>query len=157
MAVNEVSRTNLSRNKAGGLVVPGLGGLYAALDVPAHTILRIVAGIALIAHGYGKVLNPFGAVNMVESIGFVPGVFWSPLLSFSEFGAGVLLVLGLLTRPAAMVALIILLVTIYFHWVLQSQGFAGSEKSILWAAMMLVIFVRGGGPLSADRALGREV
>ncbi|MBS7704892.1 DoxX family protein [Chelatococcus asaccharovorans] len=157
MAVDQISRTNPSRTRAGGLVMPALGGLWAALAVPADVILRIVTGIALVAHGWGKVLDPFGAVAMVERIGFVPGALWSPLLSFSEFGTGVLLILGFLTRPAAIVALIILLVTIYFHWVVLGQGYMGSEKSILWSAMLLSIIARGGGALSVDRAIGRQL
>ncbi|CAH1661581.1 MULTISPECIES: DoxX family protein [unclassified Chelatococcus] len=157
MAVDHMSRTNPSRAGAGGLVIPALGGLWAALTVPADVILRIVTGIALVAHGWGKVINPFGAVDMVERIGFVPGMLWSPLLSFSEFGTGVLLILGFLTRPAAIVALIILLVTIYFHWIILGQGYMGSEKSILWSAMLLAIIARGGGALSVDRAIGRQV
>jgi putative oxidoreductase len=157
MAVDHMSRTNPSRAGAGGLVIPALGGLWAALTVPADVILRIVTGIAMVAHGWGKVINPFGMVDMVERIGFVPGAFWSPLLSFSEFGSGVLLLIGFLTRPAAAVALIILLVTIYAHWVVMGQGYMGAEKSILWSAMLLAIIARGGGALSVDRAIGREV
>ena len=157
MAVDHISRTNPSRASSGGLVIPSLGGLWAALTVPADVILRIVTGIALMAHGWGKVTDPFAAVGMVERIGFVPGVLWSPLLSFSEFGSGVLLVVGFLTRPAAIVALIILLVTIYFHWIVLGQGYMGSEKSILLAAMLLSIIARGGGALSVDRAVGRQL
>lgn len=43
-----------------------------------------------------------------------------------------------------------LLVTVYFHWVVQSQGWAGSEKSILWTAMTFLLFVRGAGEFSLD-------
>ena len=52
---------------------------------------------------------------------------------------------------AGFVATIVLLVTIYFHWILKSQGYDGSEKSILWVAMTFLIFVRGAGAWSVDR------
>lgn len=43
-------------------------------------------------------------VGMVESLGFVPGAFWAVLLAAKEFIRGILLVVGLLTRPAALAA-----------------------------------------------------
>ena len=89
-------------------------------------------------------------------MGFVPGTFWSPLLSFTEFFGGLLLAIGLLTRPAAVATSILLLVTIYYHWIFKDQGWAGSEKSILWVAMTLFFAVHGGGRLSADRRIGKE-
>ena len=76
-------------------------------------------------------------------------------LAATEFFGGLLLVLGLLTRPAALGATIVLLVTVYFHWIVQSQGWAGAEKSILWAAMTFLLFVRGAGAFSVDARLRR--
>lgn len=135
------------------LFIPALGKLYSGLDGIAYALLRIVAGAALIVHGYPKIQDPMKLVGMVESLGFVPGAFWGPALAATEFFGGILLVLGLLTRPAALGATIVLLVTVYFHWIVQSQGWAGSEKSILWAAMTFLIFTRGAGAFSIDGRL----
>jgi putative oxidoreductase len=138
------------------LIIPALGGLYSSLSEGVETLLRVVAGLALITHGASKIANPFGAVEMVEGLGFYPGVFWSPLLSATEFFGGILIALGLLTRPAAIAAAIILLVTVWFHWITMSQGYSGAEKSILWAAIFLFFAVRGGNRHSLDARLGRE-
>ncbi|WAJ28630.1 DoxX family protein [Antarcticirhabdus aurantiaca] len=137
------------------LVIPALGGLYARLDTGAETLLRVVCGLALVAHGVPKIMNPFGAVGMVEGLGFYPGVFWSPLLAATEFLGGLFIALGFLTRPAAFAATIVLLVTVWFHWVTQGQGYSGSEKSILWAAITLFFVVRGPNRHSVDARLGR--
>ncbi len=137
------------------LIIPPLGTLYGALDGVAHALLRIVAGAALAVHGWPKIQDPMKLVGMVESLGFAPGAFWAVMLAATEFIGGILLVLGLLTRPAALAATVVLLVTVYFHWIVQSQGWAGSEKSILWAAMTFLLFVRGAGPLSIDSRLKR--
>ena len=137
------------------LIIPGLKSIYASLHVSSETLLRVVAGLALVTHGFGKVTNPFGATEMVESIGFYPGVFWSPLLSFTEFFSGVFIALGFLTRPAAFAAMFILLVTVYFHWIQLGQGYSGAEKSILWAAIMFFFVIRGGNAHSVDAKLGR--
>ena len=138
------------------LIIPALGGLYSALGESAETLLRVVAGALLVTHGYGKILNPFGASGMVESLGFYPGVFWSPLLAATEFFGGILIVIGLFTRPAAFAAMIVLAVTVYFHGIVQGEGLGGAEKSILWTAIMLFFAVRGANSQSLDARIGRQ-
>lgn len=137
------------------LIIPALGGLYAGLHELAETVLRVVAGLALVTHGAGKIADPFGAVGMVEGLGFYPGVFWSPLLSATEFFGGLFVAFGFLTRPASFAAMIVLLVTVWFHWGVQGQGYMGAEKSILWAAIFLFFAIRGGNRQSVDAKLGR--
>jgi len=144
-------------NSQNNLVLPKLGSLYARLGDPTFAFLRVIAGVALMTHGYGKILDPFGAVGMVESLGFFPGELWSPALAVTEFFGGLLLALGVLTRPAAVAATVVLAVTVYFHWVAAGQGYTGAEKSILWAAITLFFAVHGGGRLSLDRLLRREI
>ena len=138
------------------LIVPSLGGLYAALGESAETILRVAAGVLLVTHGYGKILNPFGASGMVESLGFYPGAFWSPLLSATEFFGGILVAIGLFTRPAAFAAMIVLAVTVYFHGIVQGEGLMGAEKSILWTLIMFYFVIRGANSHSVDAKLGRQ-
>ena len=92
-----------------------------------------------------------------NALGFVPGTIWSPMLAGTEFFGGLLLAIGFLTRPAALAATVVLLVTVWFHWIVQSQGFSGAEKSILWAAITFYFFAHGGGPYSVDRAMRREI
>lgn len=138
------------------LIIPALGGLYSGLRDAAETLLRVVAGLALVTHGAGKIVNPFGATGMVESLGFHPGVLWSPLLAATEFFGGILIALGLLTRPASVAAAIVLLVTVYFHWIVRAEGYGGAEKSILWAAIFIFFAIRGANRHSVDARIGRE-
>jgi putative oxidoreductase len=145
-----------TRNFATRLIVPALGGVYASLREGAETLLRVVAGLALVTHGAGKIADPFGAAGMVEGLGFCPGAFWSLLLSFTEFFGGLFIAIGLLTRPASFAAMFVLLVTVYFHWIVQGQGYSGAEKSILWAAIFFYFAIRGGNRHSVDARLGRE-
>lgn len=138
------------------LIIPALRGIYDNLHDGAETLLRVVAGVALFTHGLGKIGDPFGAAGMVEGLGFYPGTFWSPLLSFTEFFGGILIAIGLLTRPASFAALIVLLVTVWFHWVTKEQGYSGAEKSILWSAVFFFFVIRGGNRHSVDARIGRE-
>ena len=139
------------------LAIPAFGRLYASLDTVAETVLRVVAGIALVVHGAPKIADPFGSIGMVEGLGFHPGVFWSPLLSATEFFGGILLTIGLLTRPAAFATTIVLLVTVWFHWLVMDQGYAGAEKSIIWAAVTFYFVARGANRYSVDARLGRQI
>lgn len=138
------------------LYFPALASLYARLDTPAETVLRVVSGVALVTHGFPKLMNPFGAVEMVEGLGFYPGIFWSPLLAATKFFGGILIALGLFTRPAAAAATIVLLVTVWFHWITLGQGYAGAEKSILWAAIMAFFVIRSGNTHSVDARIRRQ-
>ena len=139
------------------LMIPSLARLYARLAGPSILVLRVVAGVALMVHGYGKIMSPFGNIAFVEKIGFTPGVVWSPLLAAGEFFGGLLLAIGFLTRPAAFVGMFVLLVTVWYHWVVKAEGYGGSEKSILWAAICLYFVAHGGRYGSVDRLLRREL
>jgi putative oxidoreductase len=132
------------------LIVPAVAPVYSSTHEVVETILRVTAGVLLVTHGFGKIMNPFGAVGMVESLGFYPGVFWSPLLAATEFFGGILVAIGLFTRPASFAAMIVLLVTVYFHGIVRAEGLGGAEKSILWAAIFLFFAVRGGNSHSVD-------
>ncbi|MEI4488693.1 DoxX family protein [Frigidibacter sp. MR17.14] len=136
---------------------PALTPLYQRLQPLAETWLRVIAGAALATHGWPKIQDPMRAIGMVESIGFHPGWLWSPALAAGEFFGGLALMLGLLTRFAAAATTVILLVTVYFHWILKGEGFAGAELSLIWSAVTLHFVARGGGRLSLDRLLGREL
>lgn len=138
------------------LILPSLGTVYAALGESAETILRVAAGALLVTHGYGKILDPFGASGMVESLGFYPGAFWSPLLAATEFFGGILIAVGLFTRPAAFAAMIVLAVTVYFHGIVRAEGLGGAEKSILWTLIMFYFVIRGSNSHSVDARLGRQ-
>lgn len=144
-------------DRSRSLLIPPLGRIYASLHEASETILRVVAGVALIIHGAGKIGSPFGAVDMVEGLGFYPGIFWSPLLACTEFFGGMLIAIGLLTRPAAFAGMFVLLVTVWFHWVTLGQGYMDAEKSILWATIFLFFVVRGGNRHSVDAKIGREL
>lgn len=138
------------------LIVPTLNRIYALGRPLAETAMRVFAGIALIIHGWPKIQDPMRMVGMVEGLGFAPGAFWSPLLSVTEFFGGILLALGLLTRPAAFATMIVLLTTVYAHWVAMGQGWSGAELSILWSTILLYFVMAGGNRFSVDAIIGRQ-
>ena len=139
------------------LLLPFLGPLYRQAAPLTELWLRVISGLALMVHGWPKIQNPTGAADMVSGLGFAPGWFWSILLSVTEFTGGLLLALGLLTRLAAGGTTVILLVTVYFHWIVLEQGYRGAELSLIWSAVTLTFLAKGGGRYSVDRLIGREL
>ena len=77
--------------------------------------------------------------------------------AYDDEEGGLLLVLGLFTRPAALFVVIFMLNAIY---VTSAKGFfwtaGGAEYSILILLSALYFLIRGGGACSLDRKLGRE-
>ncbi len=76
----------------------------------------------------------------------------------TEFFGGLLLAIGLLTRPAAVGVVIVMAVAVFavhlpngFFW-----GAGGYEYPLLWGLLALAIAFRGGAEMSLDRMIGRE-
>ena len=84
----------------------------------AALILRVPVGIILMAHGAQKLFGWFdgnglaGTAQWLSSMGMEPGLLMAILAGGAEFFGGLALVLGLLTRPAALVAAFTMLVAI---------------------------------------------
>lgn len=148
----------------GQFYIPALGKIYAKFDCWAVPILRIVTGGILIPHGCQKLFGWFGGMGLTanaqlfDRFGYGPGMFWGTLVGFTEVTGGVLLAIGLFTRPAALAIAIFMVNAVYFTS--SVGGFfwtkGGSEYSLLILAVAVYFLIRGGGPCSVDRAIGRE-
>ena len=142
---------NISR-----LFFPSLANFYRKLDEPSIALLRVVAGVALITHGWSKIQDPTAMAGFLEGMGFWPGAFWSFMVSITESIGGLLLAIGLLTRPAALLNLINMSVIIWFHWIFKEEGYGGAEKAILWWVILFYFVVHGGQYYAVDKAMKRE-
>ncbi len=139
------------------LYFPALGGVYRTLYAPSIVLMRVVCGVALMTHGWGKIQDPMALVGMVERIGFWPPAMWAWALAITEFFGGLFIAIGLFTRFWAAAATFLLLVTVYFHWILLEEGWGGSEKSILWLTITYYFAVHGGQVFAVDRLFKREL
>jgi len=145
------------------LYVPAMAGLYDGLSGLAYPIVRVVTGLWAMPHGAQKLFGWFGGnidgtAGFFAKIGLEPALGLAYLVGATEFFGGLLLVLGLWTRPAA-AAMAILMAVAAFK-VHMANGFfwikGGYEYPLMWAFLCLAIFIRGGGNLSADGKIGRE-
>ena len=98
------------------LIIPALGPFYETIAQPlAFVALRVAMGVMLAIEGWPKIMAPFAQVGFVENIGFHPGWLWSPTLAAMQFFGGILIAIGLLTRPVALANGVMLAITFWFH------------------------------------------
>jgi putative oxidoreductase len=149
-----------SRRDEPKLVLPFLQSFYDQTIPLSWLIIRVAAGWNLLVHGWGKIMvGPTeGFLKGYADMGFTPPGFWFWASTCTETAAGIALILGLFTRFFAAAAAIELLVITILYW---DNGFAwtkrGYEYTLLWGAICFAIALRGGGPYSLDRKLGREL
>jgi putative oxidoreductase len=117
----------------------------------ALLFLRLVVGTAFIIHGWGKMQSPFGWMPPEAP---VPGVFQF-LAAISEFGGGIALVLGLLTRVAMLgLGFTMLTATCMLAFVnhnpFVSMGGPAFELPLVYFSIAVLIFHIGPGMFSLD-------
>ncbi len=117
-----------------------------------RSILRIMTGLLFLQHGTTKYLGfPQSQMTGVDptSLGGIAGMF--------ELVGGVLMIIGLLTRPAAF---ILSGQMAFAYWIAHgSQGFFpllnGGELAALYCFVFLYFAFMGPGPWSVDAARGK--
>jgi len=109
-------------------------------------LLRLGVGIVFILHGWPKISG--GPVQW-EKIGGSAGdigihffpVFWGFMAAIAEFGGGILLILGVLFRPACILILITMIVAMAQH-VAQTQDYL---HPLLAAVVFIGLIFTGPG------------
>ncbi len=141
-------------------LIPALGRYYGFTSDLAYLIVRVTIGLMLIPHGYPKVMV-MGASAVAAALtryGIEPALPLAYVVMVVETIGGIMIAIGLLTRPVAVLAVIEFLVIIFVaHWPRgYGVGVGGIEYPLMWGLMLLAVALRGGGPWSADRKLGWE-
>lgn len=127
--------------------------------------VRIAVGATFAAHGAQKLFAWFGGYGLegtagwMASIGIEPAMLMTVLAGSSEFFGGLLLVLGLLVRPAALTLAVSMLVAIFAVHI--NNGLFMSNNGYEYALALLVIsiglIIRGAGSFSADRLIQQKL
>jgi len=136
-------------------IFSALGPLYRALVPLSWLLLRCAAGGLLLVHGYAKIGHLDTVVATMTRLGLSPQQPLAWIVTLTETMGAVGVVLGLFTRFFA-AACAIDLAVITFD-VFMPQGFLRGEGTLLWGLVFLAIALRGRGPLSIDRLIGREL
>jgi putative oxidoreductase len=138
--------------------------LCKPLRLPARAsagllFLRLVAGLAFMFHGWGKIQDPFGWMGPDDT---TPGAFQA-LAALAEFGGGLAWMLGLLTPLASLGLLCTMAMAVRLHalvmgdpFVPQGPGSSGYELPALYLCIALLLLLAGPGRYSLDRAFFGE-
>jgi len=118
-------------------------------------IFRIFIGLNIaFMHGFGKMPPAEQFVGMVSGMGFpAPGLFaW--LAALAEFGGGILIAIGLLTRPAAIVLAFNMAVAgLIFH---ASDPWKVKELAWMFLFSAILLSFTGAGEYSVDSKLRKR-
>lgn len=135
--------------------------VLATNDSLAGLALRIPAGIIFMAHGAQKLFGAFGGYGLegtgqwMASIGLEPGYLMALAAGSAEFFGGLALLLGLLTRPAALVLAVTMIVAILSvhigNGLFMSNN--GYEFGLALVAISVALAIQGAGAVSVDRLL----
>ena len=117
------------------------------------SVLRIVAGLLMVFHGTQKLFGwpPPDHAGPATGLMLVAGIL--------EFGGGLLLLLGLFTRPVAFILSGLMAVAYFMAHAPQhalpivNQG----ELAVLYSFVYLYLAAAGPGPWSLDAARNRPV
>jgi putative oxidoreductase len=138
------------------LIFPALAGFYRAVSDLWYPMIRIVAGALLYVHVWPKLMSgPASVAAFMAKNGFEPGMFFAYAAIFLETVGATCVVLGLFTRFFA-AALAIEMALITFKY-MPPQGWGRMEPTFLWGVIFFAIALRGGGPYSIDRLIGKEL
>jgi putative oxidoreductase len=134
----------------------------SSLNTSALTFIRIYVGLMFVPHFGSHILGgPFQFdiyILYFSSLGLHLPAMQVALAGAVELITAIGLVLGLFTRPVALLGSVYLLLSmlwgghfqIGYVWALPEGGY---EFGVFWAVMIAVFAVLGGGPLSVDHAI----
>jgi putative oxidoreductase len=126
--------------------------MRARLEPLALSLLRIVAGFTFAQHGVQKLFGLLG--GRTAAFGSLPWV-----AGLLETFGGILIILGLFTRPVAVVLSGQMAVAYFIahanqgFWPVVNRG----ELAVLYCFIFLYLAVAGGGSVSLDRIVRRKV
>jgi putative oxidoreductase len=123
-------------------------------------MIRITVGAILLVHGWGKIKTGVtGIAAYLGRTGIEPSAPLAYMVYINETIGAVCIILGLFTRFFAASIAIELAVAL---WIVHyAKGFGASaggyEYVLMWGIIMFAIALRGGGPYSLDRVIGKEL
>ncbi|HZQ75376.1 MAG TPA: DoxX family protein [Burkholderiales bacterium] len=141
------------------LLIPQLKPFYDAVEPLSYVLVRLTAGLMIIPHGWPKLMAGLGptAANALAKRGIEPAEPLAVVLILLETLGGLCVALGLFTRFFALGIAIEMAVIAHVYWPKFGWTGPGYEYALMWCLVMIAIALRGGGPWSLDRAIGREL
>ncbi len=132
----------------------GDGGASPLADI-GLLLLRVFAGLSMaLAHGWGKVQDPSKIISGAKSLGLpAPGLMGVAAM-LAEFLGGLLLAVGLATRPAAFLIACTMGVAAFLAH--ASDPYGRKELALVYLAIAVCFMFTGSGRYGADAMLFRR-
>lgn len=120
------------------------------------TIIRVTLGVLMIYHGSRKLLSGLDKlVSAIAEVGW-PLPYLQAFAAVSvEFAGGILLVVGLFTRPTAFVTVVQFSIITFLY--LYPSPFSAKEMALLFLILSVYVLFMGPGKFSADHFLFRKI
>ena len=124
-------------------------------------VVRIGLGLMIMLHGWPKLAGGearwrrLGQAMASFGIDFYP-VFWGAMAAFGEFFGGFLILIGLATRPAAMIVCFILYVAAFRDLSTGGWDLMAASHPIETGLGFLAIVFAGPGAFAIDNRLQRQ-
>ncbi len=121
-------------------------------------VLRLGVGIQLAMHGWPKMT---GGMEKWEKLGknmemlgidFFPA-FWGFMAAFAEFGGGILIAVGLFTRPASFLLAFTMLVATVRHVSEEGAEWLDGAHAFELMVVFIALYLTGPGRYSIDRRI----
>ncbi len=145
--MNNTTRTTASIVR----LILGSDSAPVSLTQSALLLLRVVLGTMIIHNGFDKLADISGfAEAYVEAIGLPFPIFFAYCAAITEVVASPLLILGLLTRPAALGLFATMMVANYHHILIGGFSIPSIELSSIYAASFAFFVIYGGGKYAID-------
>ena len=124
---------------------------------PLHALLRIVAGLLFMQHGAQKLFGMFGGMGGQGGTAKFPDLMF--IAGVLEFFGGLLVVIGLWTRPVALLLAIQMLVAYFMAHAPQGPIpiLNGGELALMYFIVFLYLAAAGSGTWSADHAMRKKL
>jgi len=136
----------------------GVAVLETKLSAVPPTLARLTVGYEFMTTGWGKLHNLEKVTEFFTSLSIPAPAFHATFVSCIEFGCGVLILLGLLTRVAALPLIGTMVVALLTALAPDIEGFSGLVGTVefTYIALLVWLAVRGAGPVSIDHLITRE-
>ena len=134
------------------MVATRLTGLLATGDGRASLVVRLVAGVVLVSFSFGKFLRHGAEAAAFDRYGIPAPDAATYLVGAVELIGGVLLIIGLLTRPTALALAVNFAVAIATAGRIEGGPIHLGLAPALLVAMLFLVW-KGAGAPSLDRAI----
>ncbi len=119
----------------------------------AMLALRLIFGILMMHHGYGKLLHFNATTQHMPSFFGISTTISAALVVFAEFFCGLFIIIGLFTRLSAIPLIITMCVALFKA--ANGNVFGEGEMATLYLGGFIVLLFVGPGRISVDSLIGK--